>query len=443
MTNVNYYPYLLSAVSRDNVLPLTSQCNLGCLFCSNQQNPHQVTTFSIPPLSLDMVGELIPFLDSRRKVIIGESATKFDEGEPLTHPDVLTILKYIRQQLPDTDLAITTNGTLLTDEVAVMLAAMQPLEVTISLNSVTRRELLLRDKEPKRALDAVRFLCQYNIPFHGSLVAMPHLTGWSDMDETVDFLASCGARTIRVFLPGYTRLAVDNLRFPLSLWENVQAWAKEKSQELHLPVIPEPALCQDTIPEVYGVIRDTPAAAAGLRSGDIIRMVDNTPVTSRVDAYHQSKRAANPELIIARNHQEMKLTLHKKSRVSPGFVVHYDFDPQRLDDIAVEISRHHAENPLLLVSEFAYPMLLQAAVTFRLSPASVLPVPNRFFGGSIKAAGLLTIDDFLETAKGDTTAHPCDLILLPREALDLKGLDLTGKSIDTLATTLSIPVRAV
>ena len=37
----DYYPYLLEAC-RENVLPLTSRCNLGCVFCSNKQNPAQI-----------------------------------------------------------------------------------------------------------------------------------------------------------------------------------------------------------------------------------------------------------------------------------------------------------------------------------------------------------------------------------------------------------------
>ena len=41
---------LLEAVSRDNILPLTSSCNLHCLFCSNRQNPPGVQTFSFAPL---------------------------------------------------------------------------------------------------------------------------------------------------------------------------------------------------------------------------------------------------------------------------------------------------------------------------------------------------------------------------------------------------------
>jgi NifB/MoaA-like Fe-S oxidoreductase len=445
MGTADYYPYLLEAVSKDNVLPLTSHCNLGCIFCSHRQNPPEVKTFRIPPLAKDTLLELAQFLDPSRKIIIGESATRLNEGEPFTHPDILSILEGLRRMFPRTQIAITTNATLLTEDTIRTLAALQPLELTVSLNSATTtgRHLLLHDNAPQRATQATQLLVRYRIPFHGSLLAMPHITGWDDMDETVRFLAKARAQTIRVFLPGYTQLAPEALRFPLSLWDDVTKWAKKKSVELYVPVIPEPALCDNVLPEIYGVMRKTPAASAGLQPGCIIERINNTEVFSRVDAFEKIRRAVNPKLDITCGGEKKKIALKKKTREVPGFVVHFDFDPQRFDEIHAEINRHQAKRPLLLASEFAFPLLLHLAERLGLPSNAVHPVPSLFFGGSIKAAGLLTMADFLSVAKEALAHKKYDLILIPREALDKRGRDLVGMGIEHLTTQLAINVRVV
>ncbi|MDW7650682.1 MAG: DUF512 domain-containing protein [Bacillota bacterium] len=445
MEKTDFYPYLLSAVSRDNVLPLTSRCNLSCVFCSHRQNPPDIATFAVPPLPRETAMEAAQFLDPDKKVVIGESATRLNEGEPFTHPDIIPILQNLRRMLPATPLSVTTNGTLLTRDLVSELAALQPLEITVSLNSATEagRRLVLKDPEPKRAIAAISYLQQQRIPFHGSLVAMPHLTGWHDMTETTGFLADAGAQTVRVFLPGYTRLAVDKLRFPLSLWTAVTAWAKERTADLGMPVISEPALCNNTTPEVCGIIRETPAAKAGMQPGDIICTVDGKTPRSRVDAFERARRAANPVLDVMRAGRKLSFSLNKKSREAPGFVVHYDFPAGRMDQLAAEIHQVQPDRTLLLASEFGHPLLQIVTAAMQLLNVSVQAVPSLFFGGSIKSAGLLTVRDFLAAATQAAQSGPYKLILLPREAFDHRGLDLLGVSPDSLARHLSVPVHIV
>ena len=185
-------PFILwESASKENVLPLTSACNLRCVFCSNRQNPRGVRVFAVPHLPLPLVKSLIPCLDPGRKIIIGEAATRINEGEPFTHPQVWQALGAVRERYPQAMLQITTNGAFL-DRVAVKrLAAMQPLEVNLSLNSATRegRRLLMGDCNPGRVLDAVRLLGDAGVTCHGSLVAMPHLVGWPDLAGNLQFPA--------------------------------------------------------------------------------------------------------------------------------------------------------------------------------------------------------------------------------------------------------------
>ena len=85
--SIDYYTYLVEA-ARKNILPLTSYCNVRCVFCSHKQNPDGVLIHRLPSLPVAKVEELVQLLDPREKVVIGESATRLVEGEPFTHPEI-------------------------------------------------------------------------------------------------------------------------------------------------------------------------------------------------------------------------------------------------------------------------------------------------------------------------------------------------------------------
>ncbi|HHX73652.1 MAG TPA: DUF512 domain-containing protein [Firmicutes bacterium] len=440
----DFYSYLLEAV-RKNILPLTSRCNVGCVFCSHRQNPEGVQIYRLPPLSLAKVEELAQFLDPREKVVIGESATRLVEGEPFTHPEIMPILKLVRSLLPRTTIAITTNATLLSPQLVAELERLMPLEVTVSLNSVTAagRRLLMQDNEVNRAPQAVAALAQSSIPFHGSLVAMLHLTGWRDMEETVSFLAGHGALTVRLFLPGYTAKTPQDLRFPLSLWEEVVAFAREGTGRFRLPVIPEPCVPQNLAATVWGVMAKTPAQAAGLQPGDVIAEVNGKAVSTRVEAFTAARRAANPAISFTRRGRLYQTRLKKTAMEPPGFVMLYDFSPQRVAAMERAIKGRQAKRPLVLASAFGAQLVRQVADKFALPDLTVCKVDNNFFGGSIQAAGLLTVQDFLAAARKVSAGRRHDLLLVPQEAFDGRGFDLTGRQAGVLAQELCVACEIV
>jgi NifB/MoaA-like Fe-S oxidoreductase len=345
--------------------------------------------------------------------------------------------------LSETLIALTTNGTLLTQQLVDELADLRPLELTVSLNSVTEhgRLLLLNDRDPHRALDGIARLANLGMPFHGSLVAMPHLTGMEDIAETVDFLAEHGALTVRIFLPGYTRFAPEDLRFPLSLWDELVAIARELTVSTGVPVIPEPSVLHSLTPEIYGVIRDTPADCAGVLAGDTILSVDGSKARTRVEAFKLAQKVADPKLQLMRDGKLLEISLDKTEGQPPGFVVQYDLDAARIEQIGGEIICRSSVSPLLLASQLGLPVVRAALEQLGFAPSHVQPVTNRFFGGSIQSAGLLTVEDLLAAAK-ELPFTP-DLALVPREAFDHKGCDLTGRNIKALDETLGIPVVAV
>lgn len=436
---------LLANASSNNTLALTSGCNLACVFCSHRQNPPALQRYRMPPLPFERVMEAAAFLSPGRKVIIGESATRFEEGEPFTHPEILEILRALRRLLPATPFAITTNATLLSSSVLAELAALQPLELTVSLNSCTfkGRRLLLNDREPKRALQAVAAFASYGLSFHGSVVAMPHLVGAADLKASLRFLAEQGAVTSRLFLPGYTKFAPPELRFPVTLWDELKAVCKELTFELGMPVLPEPSLPEDLTPEIYGIIGGTPAKKAGLLAGDVLLAVDGKQARSRVEAFKLVREAADPLLAVRRAGEDLAVRLDKEQKQSSGMVMHFDLEPQRFSEAEAKIRRARSQAPLILTSRFAEKLVELAVAAFGLPEVTVKAAENSFFGGSIMAAGLLVVADLLAAAEEAMSKRRYDLVLVPQEVFDRRDFDLVGVNLAVLQERLRVPVLTV
>lgn len=445
-TKEEFRRLLLEAVSRHNVLPLTSSCNLSCLFCSHRRISPELYIHTFTPLAETQLLELIPFLDAENKIIIGESSTRLCEGEPFTHPSILSLLFSLRERFPKTPLQLTTNGTLLdqkTVKALQKLAGETPrgeplLELVISLNcsdAAARREIL-GDREPQRVIAALQLCQKMDIPFHGSVVAAPHLTGWDDLEQSLLLLEAMGARTIRLFLPGITRFAPELLQWDESLWSDIADFRRRLQARMSCPLMLEPPLKKDLRARVEGIIRGTAAARSGLRAGDRIDAVDGEKVCSGVDAFERIKKAACPILSVERpagasacGSVPLQIVLQKEKGVSPGLVMDYDLAEETMAAVRQEIDRRSAALPLLLTSRAAAPLWECAAASGLIPPLTrIEAVPNRFFGGTICCAGLLTVSDLREKLGVVPQGNKPDLLLIPAAPFDQRGRDLRGES---------------
>ncbi len=443
MTGADARRQWLYAARECNVLTLTSRCNVHCLFCSHRQNPPGLLTYTLPPLSLEDVKAQVDLLSPHHKIIVGESATRICEGEPFTHERIRDILSWVRDKHPRTPLQITTNGILLQEADGLFLASLQPLELIISLNSGDPAQRRMIMGEAAREIPAALELCRlYNIPFHGSIVALPHLTGFDDLHRTLCRLQAAGALSARVFLPGFTRLAPPGLRFEKGLQQELAAFLAGETAALDMPITLEPPLVHDLTPVVKGVLRDSAAARGGIRKGDILQQVAGQIPFSRADAFKHIKKASNPSLTLEREGKPLQLTLAKGAGEASGLVMDFDLEQRTVDLIQRGAASHEAQKVLLLTSEFAYP-LLQEAVAPAGKGMQVRPVPNLFFGGSIGCSGLLTVEDLMRVARQELFKGDVELILVPGTAFDLSGRDLTGASYLDMAEALGVPVLAL
>lgn len=437
---------MLYSAQAGNILPLTSRCNVNCIFCSNHQNSPGVEVFNTKPVGIEEVRECLEFMDIHNPVIIGESVTRISEGEPFTHPQIKDILRLVRRRLPGVPLQITTNGSLLSVDMVSFLAELGNVTLYLSLNScdpVIRAEMM-RDKNAGQAVKSAGLLREAGVRFHGSIVAMPHIYGYDYLWKTILYLAENNAETIRVFIPGYTKNAPDMLRFPPELPGEVRRFVTGLRGKIKVPVTCEPPLPDNLRPEVAGVIEGSPAERAGILPGDIITEIDGYRPYSRVDAFNRLRKAGRPRLLLQRSNKTFACPLEKDAGRPPGVVMEYDLGPE-WEDAGKVARRYRAQRLLVVTSSLARNIVPLGMELFAGELQwEVITAPNHFFGGSIGAAGLLVVEDMAGAIKehlARSPAAPPDLVLLPAVAFDHRGRDLTGRSYKETQEQTRLPVE--
>ena len=436
------YELILRSAQDYGVLPLTSKCNVACLFCSNHQNPPQVRTYNIGTLSLEQIDEIVSYMSGQNKIVIGESATRINEGEPFTHPHILPILHKLRQRFPSTLIQITTNGSLLTDAQIRQLAELEPLEMYLSLNSASahRRSLLMRDPLACQAIRVPELLHKHNVTYHGSLVALPVTLGFEDMNKTIAILAENGAKTIRVFMPGYTRWHQGEVQDSISR-EVLASYARTMTERFGVPVLSEPPVLNDLQAVLAGVISGSPAAFIGLQAGDVIERVDGIRVWSRNHAFSLCRDRPSPQIEWRRGEQAFSECISKEDKASSGIVLYDDMNLQRMMTLQDQLNKYTGRRIWVLTSVLAAAMVTSACQMLRNQhhDMAIIPAPSEFFGGTIEAAGLLTVRDIIHEATRRSIRSE-DVIVLPQEPFDHHGMDLTGESYRSINDTIGCAV---
>lgn len=414
---------VIRAAQDSGILAVTSVCNAGCCFCSHQSNPSQVSVHTVAPLSLTQVADILMLMPKHPVITIGESTTTITEGEPFTHPDLLQILELVRQVFPHSLISITTNGTLLNNEWLKRLGQLQPLELKLSINCISsawRRYVM--PQAPPLDTDVIGKLSEVGVSFSGSLVALPHVTGWAEIEETLAFLAANGAQLVRVFLPGFTRYSPQHLIVPDWVWPELGRRVSKWRSTYKLPIVLEPANVTDLQAEVVGVMANTPAAAAGIQVGDVIESVDGIKPRSRVEAFQLVASHANPVLKLYRRGERRIVRVNKAPNERSGLVMDYDLsrmELNRLKQIAETV-----DDVAILTSELAAPRIAAALVSMGYAEVRVSVVRSRFFGGNIMNAGLLTVPDYM-AALAEQQELPATVALSPA-SFDHRGVDLLG-----------------
>lgn len=423
---------LFKTVKEDNILPITSICKLNCIFCSHKNNPPEVETYSYGHLKKEVIETMIEFLDPKQPVFIGESASKIIEGEPFIHPDIYEILEYLRQRWPEIEIKITSSGAFLEVERLKTLEKLQPLNLNISLNGPVPedRVFLMNDSRPQNVFKVIKNLKKYNLEFEASIVSMHHLKGFKYLKKTFDFLEEYHPKSLRVFMPGFSNHAEEKLLIDQSEYYKLKEFIDLEKDNYSYPIIIEPQLISNLKAEINGVMENSPAAAAELKSGDQIYKVDREKVESRVDAFYKIKKAKNPKIEFYRSAQKLRATIKKEKKESSGLIMSYDLSLNEINKVkrfAAE-SRREKNNlsTVILSSQLAYPFFKNFLKEYLNNQYNfeLYKVENKFFGGSIIAAGLLINKDLIFVL--NQIDKEIDRILLPKIIYDYYGNDLLG-----------------
>ncbi len=429
---------LVESYSRNNILHLTSVCPQQCIFCSHQFNPPGIETFSPGHLSLALIEDLLGFLDPERTVRTGESVNRVIEGEPLCHPDFFKILGSFRNQLPTTPLEIVTTGDLLNRDRIKELAGFRPLSLKISLNLIDpdlRKRFLGSAREYiEPVLDNLKNEC---LPFKITAVALPQLTGWEKLEETVLRASRYCPEDITLYRPGIAGKAHGKL--PLSLVEDqkLEDHVSHLQGKMDIPVLLEPPRLTDFNPIVAGIKKGSPAARAGLKRGDIILQVDGMGIHSRVEAHIALNQNKGKKVMVKKQGKEMELILETEPGSSSGAIFYRDIHSRIIEEIK---RMGQVQKVGIVTSIGAYP-LLQAGLGK--SEVRVFPFANRAFGGSIDSAGLLGIRDIVEQWDEVTGNESLEKVVLPAVMFDSRGRDLWGLSLSKLEEQLGLPCTEI
>ena len=119
MSEMQPYPEILQ-------IEISTLCNFNCAMCSRNGRENHSMAFSLD-LYRKLAQEAFPKI---KKVVL------YGVGEPLTHPDFLEVLKITREHLPPEGLIdFTTNGALLTPEIANQILKYDINRIVVSLDT--------------------------------------------------------------------------------------------------------------------------------------------------------------------------------------------------------------------------------------------------------------------------------------------------------------------
>lgn len=425
---------LFKTVKEDNILPLTSICKLNCIFCSHKNNPSEVETYKFGHLDFNLLKTLVEFLDEEKPVFIGESASKIIEGEPFTHPKIMDVLKYIRQRWPDIVIKITTAASFIKEEYLAELQMLSPIEFNISLNAPAPEErvFLMNDPLPKNVFKVIKKFKEQKIKFEASIVSMHYLLGFNKLKQTLDFLERYPPLSLRVFMPGFSRYAEQELMPSENYYYKLRNFIESIIEKYNYPIIIEPQIIEDLSANIEGIIKSSPVFEADLRRGDSILQINGSQPESRVDAFYKIKKYKNPELLIKRNDNKLKINLLKEAGQKSGLIMSYDISSRKKNVLLsyIELSRKDKENipTIIITSELAYQLFKNITKDYSAEDYNyrLLKAENKFFGGSIKSAGLLVNSDLISLLKKNK--FQAERLIIPEIVYDYYGSDLVGRS---------------
>ena len=419
---MNDWDYLLKSISNSNTLPLTSRCNLACIFCSNQQNSG-FPVLRVIERTVDEIMVACEFLDSKRPLIIGESATRYFEGEPFLYPEIMELLERLRNRYPDLQIKITTNGELLTKKCLEKLSLIGRIFLTVSINCLTfdDRSRYLKGKRSGNSI--LELLNDEGFDYSVSTVVFPRSNSNSVEEEKSLFqLLECMEqykKTVRIFFAGLSAARMEKFKITPVQFDELQQKISLKVEgfrkKCSFPIIMEPHYIDGFEAYVEGVEN----SSGRILPGDIIMSVNGKSVVCGLEVvkkYRNSKKnyvsIKNSEGILR---EKICLDEDEKPIIRPGVSSRM----LKWIDEFIEIEKE----AIIFVSKFA-------EKAFKSRYSNVFVPENRTFGGNIYCYGLFSFNDIDHAVKKLEHEYKKTIKAIVNPAImDSQGFDIAGKTI--------------
>ncbi len=443
-----------------------NRCNCDCVFCYNRGTPPSLALTT----RLRRTAEAeFQEMKTRTKYFSPEAGRGLFHSlgniyEPMAHPYFMDVL-YLLRRKTSKPFKIITNGKNLTPEVITKLAELKPVYLYLSLHSSSpsRRRSLMRDLNPEIAIASLPLLREQSIPYSVVIVPWPVETiseMLGDLSSTVDYVAKHEVHLVQISLPGYSKYFSSNELFALDeVWKAIISQVRELRKNYDCPIVVMPTMYEESIyqqqmnlPEILGVVRNSPAYLSGLKKGDLILQINGLPVRNRPQARDllstlQRSETSEARLLVYRDSHstESNLDLTRYSYpyfkeidnhlgiifMGTGLRMSY---MERLKEI---IQSKQAKRVLFLSSALVKPTLEQSIAESHLFGDGQVKIDieipdNNFFGGNIFMGDLLVVQDFIDCIKEyikiNNGVRP-DLVVIPSAPFNLSGWgrDITGR----------------
>lgn len=434
--------FIMGLLKESNNIVVTTKCNINCCFCSRKFNPFKTETYHRN--FNEIISEIKLCLPNRMKKI-NSSISRITDGEPFTHPRIWDILEVMRKEFPYKGLArlhdkiqITTNGTYLTKENLKKLEELGGIIIVHSINSTDVDDWMKLSGSSKKLAEIVtnvpKLIKNFEIAYLPSIVAMPQVVGYNGIEKSIRELSEHNVRSIRVFLPTYTKYASKEEQKILYCDENklkelIDRLRKETKTNIWL----YPEIHSDLKPKLYGLEN------VGILPSDEILAINNKKMFSRTHAFDTFLYAKDIQKVVIKT-KEGKI---KQINLNPkdikiknyvDFIVNEDinFTPEIIEKAVKKSQRilvMHSEAGEFIVKE-AFKKAIRWSNLLKTKKFYFKTVYNDFYCGNVKCSGLLMCTDYKKYLEEfiENNFKP-DLVLITQDSFDILGRDLLKDSI--------------
>jgi len=246
-----FFQEWLAAGQPPEQLSISSVCNARCIFCSNRMNPFSVIKNVFRDIEDIKLQLSLCSANYEGAIYMSDSLPgRISEGEAFLHPVFFEILTLVREKFLTNRLHFTSNASLLDEPFVRKLSAFRPIEINISLHSAQpklwARIFRSTEKRARTALSAPALLKAHGIDFTGTIVPLPRICGWDDLEYTFDFLVKEGARSVILWWPGFSEKTPAELRKQIECpWKEFDDFVKRmRGKYPRFQIVPQPDLLQ-------------------------------------------------------------------------------------------------------------------------------------------------------------------------------------------------------